>query len=116
MLAQAIAAHSSLDKDDLTNRDYKGFQFLFAISILHELAHVFITYLTEGKKHTPRKQKVYDKTADGPNTQGESGCMLEQLVFGGLITNFRDPIVGSPDDSVRSNIVALVQGQVLAPS
>ena len=80
--------------------------------MLHELSHIFLTYLNEGKENTPPSMKASVVTPASEN-EGESGYMLDELVFGGTVKNFRDPIVGSSANSVCSSIDSWVYGQLL---
>ena len=112
MVAAAIAAYSSQDKDSLTSQEYRDFKFLFATTILHELSHIFLTYLTKGNELTPPSMRAF-ATTTAPTRAGESGHLMEQLVFGGQISFFRDHVVGSLDTSVCSSIAPWVYSQFL---
>ena len=103
MLAAAITTQSSQDKDDLNSQEYRNFEFLFSTAMLHELSHVFFNYLTNGKEFTPPSMRASVATA-APKDKGESGYLMEELVFGGPISFFRDHVVGSPDTSVYLSI------------
>ena len=112
MLAAAMCANSSEDEDDLDQQDHRAFLFMFANCLLHEISHVFFTYLGKGTEHTPPIMKAnmtdtVDDTED--KTMGESGRKLELLVFGGAMDILRDAKAGTPDDRVCSDIVATVQ-------
>ena len=106
MLGAAILAQTSQDKDGGDSKDSRNFEFLFATVMLHELCHVFFTYLTKGHHFTPPSMKASVATA-APKNQGESGYLIEEMVFGGPISIFRDPIVGSSETSVCSSIDCL---------
>ena len=114
MLGAAIAAGPDTNKPDLYSTDYRAFLFMFANTILHEIGHIFLTFLTGGTKNTPPFMKNKGKGDIGPpvdKTRGESGHQLEQLVFGGTMSYPRDPFSGTPDKWVCSDMVALVLGQ-----
>ncbi|CAD6576917.1 MAG: hypothetical protein ASARMPREDX12_008046 [Alectoria sarmentosa] len=101
MLAAAMCANSSEDEDDLDQQDHRAFLFMFANCLLHEISHVFFTYLGKGTEHTPPIMKAnmtdtVDDTED--KTMGESGRKLELLVFGGAMDILRDAKAGTPDD------------------
>lgn len=49
--------------------------------------------------------------ASGSRNDGESGRMLEELMFGGTLNFYGDYLIGSPEYSVRPNNGALVPGQ-----
>lgn len=70
-----------------------------ADTLLHEMAHVFITYLSKGQSLTPHQVNTLPTTEE--ETEGEAGRALEVLMFGGTINYFHEPITGTPDDQVR---------------
>lgn len=86
---------------------------MFANYILHEIGHVFFTFLTQCRAHTPPKIKARVKGGSGKadHTQGESGYQLEQKVFGGALMYVQDPVIKTPENHVCSHVVALVQSQ-----
>ena len=53
MAAAAGQANASGDPDSTVKQEYRNFLFTFTNVLLHEMAHVFITYLTQGKDGTP---------------------------------------------------------------
>lgn len=79
-------------------------QFQFVVTILHEIGHIFYSYLSKGAIDTP--QNMSDKP-------GESGFRLEKLVFGGILLFFRDKRVGDSDYGICPSDIASVQGQLL---
>ena len=64
-------------------RLFRRFLSMFVDILVHEIGHVFITYLSKGR--------------DVTHTEGEVGRALECLLFGGTIHHFYD---GSPSGQV----------------
>lgn len=53
--------------------------------LLHEVSHVFVTYLTRGMYDTPTSIMA-DVPGWAPKDDvGESGLMMEQQIFGGVV-------------------------------
>lgn len=84
--------------------------FMFANVFMHELGHLFMTYLTQGRADTPAG--IYGRasgvTQGATSTRGEAGRYLETLVFGGVLGNYRNDFWG--DHQVRSYIHFLIEG------
>ncbi len=89
----------------LNDEDHQTFLFMFAGVFLHEIGHVFVTYLTEGRDNSPTETGMMEET------KGESGRFLEQLVFGSVLNFYQHPIVGTDNFRVCLTPTALVQGQ-----
>lgn len=71
---------------------------------VHELAHVFVTFLGQGKIHTPPDvgaKKNFEPVMGEP----EAGRYVEKAVFGGLISPMRDP--AEDDSQVSQHLPAL---------
>lgn len=109
MLGAAVGEKTSTDKKNLVSQDYRNFLFTFASSILHEIGHVFFTYLLKGVGDTPSKIRAH-LIGKEHDTEGECGRSLEQLVFGGVVSYWRDPITGNSRGDVCPDIVAMVRG------
>ena len=92
------------------NKRFRGFMFLFANVFMHELGHLFTTFLYKGRRNTPTyiygamvgvsegshsyggsRNYGYPRVASEP-AKGEAGRKLEELLFGGLICFYRQPI------------------------
>lgn len=114
MLGAAILAKNSKVKDDRDNKDHRDFLFMFSNTIFHEVSHIFTTYLTKGKEKTPPTMNA-QVTGTVHKTEGESGRRLEQLVFGGTIYFWDDPVIGTPNDHVCTHILALIRGESAEP-
>ena len=119
MLAAAIIAKGSVE-----NRAFADFLFMSSNALLHEMAHVFITYLGRGKEGTPLSSTdatdatdATDETDDTDandasyETGAEAGFDLEFGMFRGKIGYYSDPDNATPVDGVCSNMVALVHCQ-----
>ncbi len=102
MLNSNTRAKSPGDKEGLLNA-YKIFQFEFVVTILHEIGHVFVSYLCKGLDDTP---------PDSPSEEGESGFHLEKLVFGGLLRIRRDTRSKDRHYGVCPSTMASIQGQL----
>lgn len=87
MCEAAKKAKKSNDSNSKESKRYRSFVFLHALTIMHELAHVFVTYLSRGGTDTPPELDADDIT----NAMGESGAFLEQLIFGGVVIHAHDP-------------------------
>ena len=85
MCAAAKKARES--KDPKTHQQYRTFVFLFAITLFHELGHVFITFLSRDDYETPEELNTPGIHEPG---QSEAGASLEILVFNGTVMHARD--------------------------
>lgn len=96
------AAEKCKNQDSVAAKRYRAFLFLFSLKLLHELAHVFVTYLTFGAANTPPDidstkkpgNKPVQYTQENPKTDGEAGRYLEDLIFGGTIVTMCNPHEG----------------------
>lgn len=71
--------------------DFQTFQFLFANLFLHEVGgHLLVTLLGKGRLLTPPNIRPTISGYGTSNEIGESGRLLEQILFGGTIEIFRD--------------------------
>lgn len=104
-----IAGESAERTEDPRSDERKRFRvflFIFAKSILHELGHMFVTFLGRGSTGTPLGMNV--QLVDRPqSTEGEAGRYLENLVFGGFVSVLRNPAEG--DNQVCSYLPALIE-------
>ena len=105
------AKHAKTHADKKKHQDnHQAFLFMGANSLLHELAHLFITYLSKGQAGcgTPATMKARVTHDPYPN-KGEAGRKLEALLFGGTMEYTVDPDKKTiRDDEVCPHIVALV--------
>ena len=92
-----------LDLEEKSLNACRIIQFQFVVTILHELGHIFFSFLSKGAIDTPQNL---------PDQPGESGFRLEELVFGGRLLFFRDKRVGDSDHGVCPRTIASVQGQL----
>ena len=101
MVVAGNRAEKSEDKHSLYPRRFRVYLFALAKSLLHEVTHVFITFLGAGRFNTPPNMN-YPTGSMASNSQlerGEAGRNLESLVFGGRIYIFRNP--EEDEDQVR---------------
>lgn len=70
--------------------------------MLHELAHVYITYLGLGFFYTPDEINEGQSKGMFTGTVAEAGLWLEKKLFGGTVNSYRDPDPGmeTKDDMV----------------
>ena len=96
---QMIERMSSAFRYPASERELDFFRahlFKVANVLFHEMGHVFLTYLTEGRALTPAN--INDPTV-GISTTGEAGRTLEYTMFGGTLNWLR--VSGTPNDGVR---------------
>ena len=103
MLDLKMRSNSAEDKEGHILNAYRISQFQLVDTILHELGHVYTTYLGKGVCDSPRTPA--DK-------RGESGHRLTQLVWGGRMHHLRDTRVGDSDYGVCPSTIASVQGKL----
>lgn len=98
------------EKADPTSDAQKRFRsllFQLAVSFLHELSHMFLTFLGRGKVGTPPHMSVaVDGSSEAPGP--EAGRYLETSLFGGFLNVFRD--TAEDDDQVCSYLPTLADG------
>ena len=81
------AKESKGGSKDTDRERYHDWLFQISNSLLHEIAHVFVTYLSKGEQNTPTYQRLWK-----PNpTPGEAGHALEVMIFGGPLEYRADP-------------------------
>ncbi|KAL2692444.1 hypothetical protein Neosp_002853 [[Neocosmospora] mangrovei] len=81
----------------MANR-FRTFLFMFAVATAHELTHIFVAYLAQGRdeieSYTPPSVSYLNYTGlrdqAGIPLSGESGRWLESRLFGGSIEFYRD--------------------------
>lgn len=91
-------------------KNYEDFLFLEINCLLHEIGHLFITYLGLGKQQTPLSMSAETGYKDDPKV-GEAGRRLEALILGGTMGYWVDADHGTEDDEVCLQMVALIQNQ-----
>ena len=72
---------------------------------LHEMAHVFVTFLTKGEAYTPVRMSAADYSR--VQGMGEAGRNLETIIFGGTIEYRRDPNRGRDQVSLPCHFCSL---------
>lgn len=92
---------------------WQNFLFMFACATLHEMAHMFVGYLSlDSQEHTPPRVSYLDYGGHVINEEGvpiqvgESGRWLEANLYGGSIEYYRDSNQGP--DQVTETIQAIV--------
>ena len=86
------AAEASEDPQSREHQIYRKYMFHASITILHELAHVFVSWYHNGEVDTP--PDIYGYLEPKDKSMGESGHFLETEVFGGEMMIYRDPDEG----------------------
>ena len=101
MVAAGNRAEKSEDKDSLWPKRFRVYLFALAKSFLHEVGHVFITFLGTGRFKTPPRMDdlTGSKARNSQLERGEAGRKLESLVFGGRVYVLRNP--EEDEDQVR---------------
>lgn len=66
------------------SEQYRNFIFFFATTLVHELAHLFVTFLSLGDSNTP-PELVPKLSGIHKRDYAESGNYLEELLFGGSV-------------------------------
>lgn len=89
MLVAAEDAKNSKDASSKEYKRYRTFLFLFAITFLHELGHLFISFLVKDGRDSPPQLSI-DLVDDIHGDSTESGRLLEVLLFGGAVVPARD--------------------------
>lgn len=94
-------AQESNDPDSDEQKRFRAFLFIFATSFLHELGHVFVTFLGLGDVDTPPH---VDAHAGGSSQGdiGEAGSFLEEEIFGGVMSVMRNPDKGNDQVFIRA--------------
>lgn len=104
MVSAGIRAEKSKDKHSPDQKRFRVYLFTLAKSLLHEVGHLFITFLGKGQFLTP--PNMID--LEGPMARnshfenGEAGQHLEFLVFGGRVYILRNP--EEDEDQVRPSL------------
>ena len=97
MIDQMSIAYEKM-VENLTDHErqhtFRAFMFKTANTLFHEMAHVFVTYLTKGQSLTP--PQINDPTVKVSESGGEAGRAMELLIFGGTINYFHKPASGKP--------------------
>lgn len=106
-------SRSSRDEKKRADQEYRNFVWMFGNTLLHEIAHLFYTYVTSGVTDTPPDVDAHVPGIVHERGSGESGRCLELLVHGGVLRWYRNPyfltpLFGTPEHSVSLNIVALL--------
>ena len=97
---------------DFEREHHETFLFKHARVLLHELGHMFITYLSRGRERDSTPPTMNAPTHFEPSMErGEAGRKLEGLVFGGTLDFFTYAVGETREDAVCSLMVAPVQGQ-----
>ena len=89
MCVAGTRAESSNDRDSHEQKRYRSFLFQFATLFMHELGHMFVTFLGLGEKGTPPPMK-----GDLRGTGKEAGAHLETIIFGGVLFPMYNPDEG----------------------
>ena len=102
MCVAGVRAITSHDPDSDDSKRYRTFIFTMTKTYVHELAHVFVTFLGRGSIKTPPELGA-KKTFEPEMTRPEAGRYVEKAVFGGLISPMRNP--AEDDDQVSPHFL-----------
>ena len=81
------AGRMAKTNDDLNSEEHQCFRrFVYntAVTLVHEMGHLFITFLNGGESNTPPSEP-------GGFVYGEAGRDLEFILFGGYHAFIRNP-------------------------
>ena len=94
-MVEAQARRANKGPNDPDTRDFWHFVFMFTNTILHEISHVYITFLSKGARDadTPIHMNA-PVLAQAEESVGEAGRWLERKLFQGTIHYYRDPDPG----------------------
>ena len=98
-----LAVHANMRfGDEDSEHQFRIFLFMIAHVVLHEITHLFITYLTQGRELTPPRVNAQTMLGYGDvlRDEGEAGLALEVELFGGTINYFHVPADGSSEGQV----------------
>ena len=107
MLIAGVNAEATEDPNSDERKRFRVFLFILAKSFLHELGHMFVTFLGKGDTDTPPRMNA-QQVGSPQNTRGEAGRYLEDLVFGGLVKVMRNP--AEDDSQVCAYLPSLMKG------
>ncbi|KAJ6443841.1 hypothetical protein O9K51_02228 [Purpureocillium lavendulum] len=85
---------------------WRGFLFVFACATLHELAHLFLGYLSKGERPDTPDDITHLTYGDGRDARGnripggESGRWVENNLYGGAVEFYADEKQGSSQPGV----------------
>lgn len=105
MCVAGVRAVTSHDPNSDDSKRFRAFIFTMTKTYVHELAHVFVTFLGQGTIDTPPDigaQKTFELI-----TKPEAGRYVEKAVFGGLVSPLRNP--DEDDNQVNPHLLALVK-------
>ena len=77
-------AAASTGPDSAESQRYRRFVFFTATVLVHEVGHIFVTYLNQGKFATP------PKVSGNMYESSEAGGHLECILFGGRVVGLRN--------------------------
>ena len=85
MVAAATRAMNSNNRGDDDNKQFRTIIFVFANVIFLELCHLFVIFLTKGRKMTPTHLPARGPLYSGytPSDRVETGRYMEAALFGG---------------------------------
>ena len=109
MVAAANRVDPKRGEDYFRKQDYRDFLFTISSCLLHEVSHVFVTYLTKGKEDTPISIIAHVRGCSPKDGLGESGWMMEQQIFGGVVTLMRPVSAADRLKTVRPDATALAE-------
>lgn len=72
------------DRNSEMHQRYRRFLVIHACTMVHELGHIYVTFLSMGETNTP-------DGIGGYTSKGEAGSHLEILIFGGVVVALRNP-------------------------
>ena len=79
---------------------FRAFLFKTANGFLHEIGHVFVTFLAKDQDREMTPPQINALTVSAPQTDepGEAGLFLEYYIFGGTLGYYHDRNGGTEED------------------
>lgn len=101
MCKAGVRAETYKDPELVDSARFKSHLFAMANTLFHELTHVFVTFLGQGRTETPLEFLPRLDAQSGQRSTGDAGEWLEENVIGGQVVIMRDPnVTGENEDQV----------------
>lgn len=82
---------------------------MFSSWLFHEVSHVFVTYLTRGEYDTSTSIIAHVLGCWPQDGMGESGLLIEQRIFGGIVIPIRPVSAVDHSKPVRPDATTLAE-------
>lgn len=110
MCKAGVRAETHKDPELVDSARFKSHLFATANTLFHELTHVFVTFLGQGRTETPPEFLPRRDAQSSQHSAGAAGEWLEENVFGGQVVIMRDPnVTGENKDQVCPHLPTLMK-------